>query len=100
MSYLAHQIAFDEVLEGFFKQQYPRGYVLVVRHPQEFEEELRRFSLVGGSGVSHEHLLVIAFETRQDVADMITLFRQERGYSIFKGGQLQRGLPPESVENY
>ena len=98
MGYVAHQIAFDEVLAGFVKQRYPRGYVLVVHHPQQCQEELSRLFLVGGFGLLHEQLLVIAFESRQDVADMLTLFRKERmwgEHSMFKDGQLLRGLPPE-----
>jgi hypothetical protein len=99
MGYIAHQIAFDEVLAGFVKLRYPRGYVVVVPHPQAYQEELSRLFLVGGAGVSPDQLLVLAFESRHDVVDMLTLFRREHmwgEYVLFKDGLLQRGLPPEA----
>lgn len=98
MGYIAHQIAFDEILEGFVKLRYPRGYVVVIPRPQEYQEELRRLFLVGGSGVLRDQLLVLAFESRQEVVDMLTLFQKEHmwgEYSLFKDGLLLRGLPPE-----
>jgi hypothetical protein len=81
MSYIAHQIAFDEVLEGFVKLRYPHGYVPVNPQPQAYREELRRLFLVGGAGVLPDQLLVLAFESRQDVVDMLILFRREHLWS-------------------
>jgi hypothetical protein len=98
MGYVAHQIAFDEVLEGFVQQRYPQGYVLVVPRPQAYKEELRRLLLVGGAGVAPDQLLLLAFESRQEVVDLLILFRREHiwgAYVLFKDGQLQRSLPPE-----